>query len=67
GGVLAGSVDTAGFGDPAASESVLAVFNPDHADDSTLLLNPSSVAKALEDPDWVAAMQEEIQQFFNQQ
>nr|GFB98905.1 ribonuclease H-like domain, reverse transcriptase, RNA-dependent DNA polymerase [Tanacetum cinerariifolium] len=27
----------------------------------------SSVAKALEDPDWVAAMQEEMQQFFNQQ
>nr|GFA93213.1 hypothetical protein [Tanacetum cinerariifolium] len=25
------------------------------------------VAKALEDPDWVAAMQEEMQQFFNQQ
>nr|GFA22331.1 ribonuclease H-like domain, reverse transcriptase, RNA-dependent DNA polymerase [Tanacetum cinerariifolium] len=30
-------------------------------------LEPSSVAKALEDPDWVAAMQEEMQQFFNQQ
>nr|GEZ33977.1 hypothetical protein [Tanacetum cinerariifolium] len=28
---------------------------------------PSSVAKALEDPDWVAAMQEEMQQFYNQQ
>nr|GFC72273.1 putative ribonuclease H-like domain-containing protein [Tanacetum cinerariifolium] len=28
---------------------------------------PSSVAKALEDPDWVAAMQGEMQQFFNQQ
>nr|GEW75988.1 hypothetical protein [Tanacetum cinerariifolium] len=28
---------------------------------------PSSVAKSLEDPDCVAAMQEEMQQFFNQQ
>nr|GFC15009.1 putative ribonuclease H-like domain-containing protein [Tanacetum cinerariifolium] len=30
-------------------------------------LEPSSVAKALADPDWVAAMQEEMQQFYNQQ
>nr|GEZ40508.1 hypothetical protein [Tanacetum cinerariifolium] len=30
-------------------------------------LEPSSVAKALEDPDWVAAMQKEMQQFYNQQ
>nr|GFA44852.1 hypothetical protein [Tanacetum cinerariifolium] len=30
-------------------------------------LEPSSVAKALEDPDWVADMQEEMQQFYNQQ
>ncbi|GJR19756.1 putative ribonuclease H-like domain-containing protein [Tanacetum coccineum] len=29
-------------------------------------LEPSSIAKALEDPDWVAAMQEEMQQFINQ-
>ncbi|GKE63229.1 putative ribonuclease H-like domain-containing protein [Tanacetum coccineum] len=29
-------------------------------------LVPSSIAKALEDPDWVAAMQEEMQQFINQ-
>nr|GEW87846.1 reverse transcriptase domain-containing protein [Tanacetum cinerariifolium] len=28
---------------------------------------PSSTEKALEDPDWVAVMQEEMQQFFNQQ
>ncbi|GJZ05013.1 putative ribonuclease H-like domain-containing protein [Tanacetum coccineum] len=27
---------------------------------------PTSIAKALEDPDWVAAMQEEMQQFINQ-
>nr|GEU48374.1 copia protein [Tanacetum cinerariifolium] len=139
GGVLAGSIDYAGFGDPAASESVLVVFNPDHAADSTLppghslgssehstrfpslsdlgnhqpmtgifssssydddfcadvtnlalkrvnnhsslILDnwrttipstdkeykPSSVATALEDPDWVAAMQEEMQKFYNQQ
>nr|GEV57069.1 hypothetical protein [Tanacetum cinerariifolium] len=102
-------IDSAGFGDPAASESVPAVFNPDHAADSTLppsssvavdpvatkrvntinpqsqiigelqspvqtrstvqksKFEPSSVAKALEDPDWVAAMQEEMQQFYNKQ
>nr|GEY41492.1 copia protein [Tanacetum cinerariifolium] len=30
-------------------------------------LEPSSVANTLEDPDWVAAMQEEMQQFFNYQ
>nr|GEW43292.1 ribonuclease H-like domain, reverse transcriptase, RNA-dependent DNA polymerase [Tanacetum cinerariifolium] len=36
GGVLAGNVDSAGFGDPAASESVPAIFNPDLADNSTL-------------------------------
>ncbi|GKE86049.1 putative ribonuclease H-like domain-containing protein, partial [Tanacetum coccineum] len=29
-------------------------------------LEPSSIAKALEDHDWVAAMQEEMQQFINQ-
>nr|GEY24931.1 hypothetical protein [Tanacetum cinerariifolium] len=36
GGVLAGSINFASFGDPAASESVPAVFNPDYAADSTL-------------------------------
>nr|GFC55551.1 ribonuclease H-like domain, reverse transcriptase, RNA-dependent DNA polymerase [Tanacetum cinerariifolium] len=30
-------------------------------------LEPSSVEKALADPDWVAAMQEKMQQFYNQQ
>nr|GEY45318.1 hypothetical protein [Tanacetum cinerariifolium] len=30
-------------------------------------LEPSSVAKALKDPDWVASMQEEMQQFYHQQ
>nr|GEW15073.1 ribonuclease H-like domain, reverse transcriptase, RNA-dependent DNA polymerase [Tanacetum cinerariifolium] len=35
-GVLAGSVDSASFGDPATNEFVPAVFNPDHADNSTL-------------------------------
>nr|GFC66647.1 hypothetical protein [Tanacetum cinerariifolium] len=41
GGVLAGSVDSVGFDDPAASESVPAIFNPDHADNSTLPLGHS--------------------------
>nr|GFB95493.1 ribonuclease H-like domain-containing protein [Tanacetum cinerariifolium] len=36
GGVLSISIDSAGFGDPAASESVLAIFTPDHATNSTL-------------------------------
>nr|GFB67979.1 putative ribonuclease H-like domain-containing protein [Tanacetum cinerariifolium] len=144
GGVLAGSIDSASFGDPAASESVPVVFTPDHATNSTLLpgnslgssehstrfpspsdlgnhqptagifssssydddfcadvtnlassvamdpvatkrvntIHPQSqiigelqsqyrqgvyVAKALEDHDWVIAMQEEMQQFYNQQ
>nr|GEX17141.1 ribonuclease H-like domain, reverse transcriptase, RNA-dependent DNA polymerase [Tanacetum cinerariifolium] len=67
GGVLAGSIDFAGFGDLATSEFVHAIFNLDHADNSTLPPEPSSVAKALEDPNWVAAMQEEMQEFFNQQ
>nr|GEY02617.1 retrovirus-related Pol polyprotein from transposon TNT 1-94 [Tanacetum cinerariifolium] len=67
GGVLAGSVDSAGFGDPAISKFVPAIFDPDHADNSTLPPEPSIVAKALEDPDWVTVTQEEMQQFFNQQ
>nr|GEW77475.1 putative ribonuclease H-like domain-containing protein [Tanacetum cinerariifolium] len=135
-GVLAGSVDSAGFGDPAISEFVPAVFNLDHADYSTLppgyslgssehstrfpspsdlgnhqptagifsfssydddfcaditnlassvavdlvatkrvntnhpqsqIIGELHVVKALEDLDWVAFMQEEMQQFFNQQ
>nr|GFC68392.1 hypothetical protein [Tanacetum cinerariifolium] len=60
-GVLTSSVDSAGFGNPAASESVPAIFNTDHADHSTLPPEPSSVAKAPEDPDWFASMQEEMQ------
>nr|GEX27200.1 retrovirus-related Pol polyprotein from transposon TNT 1-94 [Tanacetum cinerariifolium] len=136
GGVFAGSIDSAGFDDPAASESVPAVFTTDHDATSTLppghslgssehstqfpspsdlgnhqptadifssssydddfcadvtnlasnvavdpvatkrvnAIHPQShiirelyVAKALEDPNWVAAMQEEMQQFYNQQ
>nr|GFA64797.1 hypothetical protein [Tanacetum cinerariifolium] len=67
GGVLVGSIDSAGFGDPAASESVLAVFTPDHAAVSPLPPEPSSVVKALEDHDWVAAMHKEMQQFYNHQ
>ncbi|GJX90543.1 putative ribonuclease H-like domain-containing protein [Tanacetum coccineum] len=34
---------------------------------ASFLLEPTSIAKALEDPDWVDAMQEEMQQFINQQ
>ncbi|GJV94672.1 putative ribonuclease H-like domain-containing protein [Tanacetum coccineum] len=34
---------------------------------SSKIQKPTSIAKALEDPDWVAAMQEEMQQFINQQ
>nr|GEY15240.1 hypothetical protein [Tanacetum cinerariifolium] len=41
GGVLSGSVDSAVFGDPATSESIPAVFNPDYADNSTLPLGHS--------------------------
>nr|GEU77422.1 ribonuclease H-like domain-containing protein [Tanacetum cinerariifolium] len=141
GGVLAGSIDSAKFGDPTTSEFVPAVFTTDpaassplppasnvavdpiatkrvntihpksqiigelqspvhtrstmqkfkfgesafisyvhhqnrtnHADHLHCLftcflsqLEPRSVAKALKDPDWVAAMQEEMQQFYNQQ
>nr|GFB65248.1 hypothetical protein [Tanacetum cinerariifolium] len=52
GGVLTGSIVSAEFGNPAASASVPAVL-------TNTLAEPSSVAKALEDPDWVAAMQEE--------
>ncbi|GJY63961.1 putative ribonuclease H-like domain-containing protein [Tanacetum coccineum] len=33
----------------------------------TKRLEPTSIVKALEDPDWVAAMKEEMQQFINQQ
>nr|GEZ49955.1 retrovirus-related Pol polyprotein from transposon TNT 1-94 [Tanacetum cinerariifolium] len=149
GGVLASSIDSAGFCDPAVSESVPVVLTPDHAANSTLppspslgssehstrfpspsdlgnhqptagifssssydddfcadvtnlassvaadpvatnyvhnqnrtnhtdhlhcffacflsQLEPSSVAKALEDLDCVGTMQEEMQQFYNQQ
>nr|GEW00479.1 ribonuclease H-like domain-containing protein [Tanacetum cinerariifolium] len=120
GGVLGGSINSAGFGDPAASESVPAIFTLDHATnsiippghslgssehsirfpspsdlghhqptagifssssydddfcvdvtnlDSSVAVDPvaTNVAKAFEDPDWFAAMQEEMQQFYNQQ
>ncbi|GJW74525.1 putative ribonuclease H-like domain-containing protein [Tanacetum coccineum] len=38
-----------------------------HCAFSPSFLQPTSIAKALEDPDWVDAMQEEMQQFINQQ
>nr|GFB18139.1 ribonuclease H-like domain-containing protein [Tanacetum cinerariifolium] len=41
GGVLASSINSAGFGDPAASESVLAVFLTNHAATSPLPLGHS--------------------------
>nr|GFA49193.1 retrovirus-related Pol polyprotein from transposon TNT 1-94 [Tanacetum cinerariifolium] len=65
--VLAGSIVSVEFGDPAASASVPAVLTTAPAATSPLPPEPSSVAKALEDPDWVASMQEEMQQFYNQQ
>nr|GEZ58416.1 hypothetical protein [Tanacetum cinerariifolium] len=47
--------------DPVATKKV----NTIHP--QSQILRELHVAKALEDPDWVAAMQEEMQQFFNQQ
>nr|GEX15904.1 hypothetical protein [Tanacetum cinerariifolium] len=64
GGVLAGSIISAKFSDPATSASVPATAP---AATSPLLPEPNSVAQALEDPDWVAAMQEKMQQFYHQQ
>nr|GEW20573.1 putative ribonuclease H-like domain-containing protein [Tanacetum cinerariifolium] len=67
GGVLAGSIVSAEFGAPVDSAYVPAVLTNAPADTSLLPPEPSSLAKALEDPDWVAGMQEEMQQFYNQQ
>nr|GFB14553.1 ribonuclease H-like domain, reverse transcriptase, RNA-dependent DNA polymerase [Tanacetum cinerariifolium] len=89
GGVLAGSINSVGFGDPAASASVLVVFPTDHAATSPLppghslgstsnvavdpvatkrmnIIHPQSqIIGELQSP--VAAMQEEMQHFYNQQ
>ncbi|GJY89374.1 putative ribonuclease H-like domain-containing protein [Tanacetum coccineum] len=43
------------------------VLTRSRAQKSKFSEKPTSIAKALEDPDWVAAMQEEMQQFINQQ
>nr|GEX71998.1 hypothetical protein [Tanacetum cinerariifolium] len=57
--------------DPAVTKRVNTIHPQSHIIGELQSLvqtrKPSSVAKALEDPDWVAAMQEEMQQFFNQQ
>nr|GFB33232.1 copia protein [Tanacetum cinerariifolium] len=72
GGVLAGSLVSTAFGDPAASEgehhssSILDTWRST-VPSTDKEYQPSSVAKALADPDWVAAMQEEMQQFYHQQ
>nr|GEX05467.1 hypothetical protein [Tanacetum cinerariifolium] len=58
--VLAGNIVSAGFGDPAASASVPAVL-------TTAPAATSPLPHALEDPDWEAAMQEEMQQFYHLQ
>nr|GFA63879.1 ribonuclease H-like domain-containing protein [Tanacetum cinerariifolium] len=66
GGVLAGSIIYAEFGDPASSVSVPAILTTAPA--ATSPLPPGhSLGSSLEDPDWVAAMQEEMQQFYHQQ
>nr|GEY91802.1 uncharacterized mitochondrial protein AtMg00810-like [Tanacetum cinerariifolium] len=62
------------FGDSAFISYVQNQNRTNHADHLHCLfacflsqLEPSSVATALADPDWVAAMQEEMQQFYHQQ
>nr|GFC09682.1 ribonuclease H-like domain-containing protein [Tanacetum cinerariifolium] len=75
-GVPAGSVPASSVpaGGVLTGSIVSTEFWTNHADHLHCLfacflsqLEPSSVAKSLEDPDWVAAMQEEMQQFYNQQ
>nr|GFC47764.1 hypothetical protein [Tanacetum cinerariifolium] len=71
GSVPAGSEKPAGSTEPAGSihaacTSVSADSIPVYAEATTLPPEPTSIAKALEDPDWVATMQEEMQQFINQ-
>nr|GEU88350.1 ribonuclease H-like domain-containing protein [Tanacetum cinerariifolium] len=48
--------------DPVSTKRVNTIYPQ-----SQILGELYSVTKALEDPDWVATMQEEMQQFFNQQ
>nr|GEW63287.1 putative ribonuclease H-like domain-containing protein [Tanacetum cinerariifolium] len=69
-----GTVQKSKFGESAFISYVHTQNRTNHADYQHCLfacflsqLEPSSVAKALEDPDWVAAMQEEMQQFYHQQ
>nr|GFD14697.1 hypothetical protein [Tanacetum cinerariifolium] len=57
--------------DPVATKRVNIIHPQSHiiGDLQSLvqIRKPSSVAKALEDPNWVAAMQEEMQQLYHQQ
>nr|GFA15327.1 putative ribonuclease H-like domain-containing protein [Tanacetum cinerariifolium] len=68
------TVQQSKFGESAFISCVHNQIRTNHADHLHSLfacflsqLEPSSVAKALEYPNWVAAMQEEMQQFYNQQ
>nr|GEY91132.1 putative ribonuclease H-like domain-containing protein [Tanacetum cinerariifolium] len=69
-----GTMQKSKFGESAFIIYVHTQNQTSHADHQHCLfayflsqLEPSSMAKALEDPDWVAAMQEEMQQFYHQQ
>nr|GEX63884.1 ribonuclease H-like domain-containing protein [Tanacetum cinerariifolium] len=69
-----GTVQKSKFGESAFISYVHTQNRTSHADHQHCLfacflsqLEPCSVVKALEDPDWVAAMQEEMQQFYHQQ
>nr|GEV03040.1 putative ribonuclease H-like domain-containing protein [Tanacetum cinerariifolium] len=69
-----GTVQKSKFGESTFISYVHNQNKTNHADHLHCLfacffsqLEPSSVAKALEDPDWVAAMQDEMQLFYHQQ
>nr|GEZ23805.1 ribonuclease H-like domain, reverse transcriptase, RNA-dependent DNA polymerase [Tanacetum cinerariifolium] len=68
------TVQKSKFGESAFISFVQNQFRTNHADHLHCLficflsqLEPSSVATALADPDWVAAMQEEMQHFYHKQ
>ncbi|GJX15794.1 retrovirus-related pol polyprotein from transposon TNT 1-94 [Tanacetum coccineum] len=62
--VPAGSIDPAASISAGSAEPFPTVIEPVHADETSL--PACSVAQALNDSDWVEAMQEEMQQFINQ-
>nr|GEV32469.1 putative ribonuclease H-like domain-containing protein [Tanacetum cinerariifolium] len=73
GGVLTGSIDSAASNvavDPVATKRVNTIHSQSQIirelQSPVQIRKPSSMAKAFEDLDWVAAMQEEMQQFYNQ-